>query len=126
MIIDSSAWIEYFMGTEAGTRVRRWVDGKEMLYTSPIILAEVYSKSVRVDGADRAQERVDFILDRCALIPLDAEIGQKAGEIHVEGKQKNKDFGLADAFALASANTRGLRVLTQDKHILMYPEGVKI
>ena len=112
MIIDSSAWIEYFMGTEAGTRVRRWVDGKEMLYTSPIILAEVYSKSVRVDGADRAQERVDFILDRCALIPLDAEIGQKAGEILVEGKQKNKDFGTHVVFRCSPRERGPFRILS--------------
>ncbi len=114
MMIDSFAWIEYFMGTEKGEKVREIVEGDEVLYTSPVILAEVFSKSQRTDG--RGKERVEFILRRCVVVELDDEIGIEAGKIHAEMKPKMKDFGMIDALILASAKKRGLKILTGDKH----------
>lgn len=114
MMIDSFAWVEYFMGTEKGKKVREIVESDEILYTSPVILAEIYSKSQRTDG--RGEERVNFILKRCVVVELDEEIGIEAGKIHAEMKPKVKDFGMIDALILASAKKKGLKVLTGDKH----------
>ena len=101
MLIDSFAWIEYFMGTEMGEEVKEVVESGEQLYTSPIVIAEIYSKSLRTDG--RAEERRDFIVKRCASIPIEEEIAVEAAKIHAEAKKTMNDFGLADAFVLASA-----------------------
>ena len=114
MMIDSFAWVEYFMGTEKGEKVREIVESDQVLYTSPVILAEIYSKSQRTDG--RGEERVNFILERCAVVELDEEIGLEAGKIHAEMKPKVRDFGMIDALILASAKKKGLKVLTGDKH----------
>jgi len=35
-LLDSFAWIEYFMGSERGVKVRNYVDGLEPLYTPSI------------------------------------------------------------------------------------------
>jgi predicted nucleic acid-binding protein len=68
------------------------VEGNSQLYTSPIVIAEIYSKS-RTDG--NAQERTDFIIKRCAIVVLDEKIAIEAAKIHAENKVKTLDFGLA-------------------------------
>lgn len=90
MLLDSFAWMEYFMGTQEGEKVRRFVDDDIQLYTSPIVIAEIYSKSLRTDG--NAEERKDFIVKRCALIVLDEIIAVEAAKIHAEKKIKTPDF----------------------------------
>ena len=61
MLVDSFAWIEYFMGTEKGEKVKDIVESNVRLYTSPIVIAEIYSKSLRTNG--RAEERERFIFE---------------------------------------------------------------
>jgi len=116
MLIDSFAWIEYFMGTDKGIEVKKIVDDTTIAYTSPIIIAEIYSKSIRTDGIEKAEERKDFILHRCVFVPADEEIALEAGKIHAQMKKKVRDFGLADAFILATANKKNTRILTGDPH----------
>jgi predicted nucleic acid-binding protein len=116
MFIDSFAWIEYFMGTVKGRTVKKIIDAKEITYTSPTVIAEIFSKSVRTDGQDKARERADFIVDRCVLIQTDENIAVEAGRLHGELKLKIRDFGLADAFILASARSKGAKVVTGDPH----------
>ncbi len=123
MFIDSSAWIEYFMGTKKGIEVKKIIDESSIAYTSPTVIAEIYSKSIRTDGPQKADERVDFILDRCVFVATDEKIAMSAGEIHGEMKPHIK-FGLADAFVLATARSRGVRVLTGDSHFKYLEDAV--
>ncbi|MBC2709303.1 MAG: PIN domain-containing protein [Methanosarcinales archaeon] len=122
MLLDSFAWMEYFMGTQEGEKVRRFVDDDIQLYTSPIVIAEIYSKSLRTDG--NAEERKDFIIKRCALIVLDEIIAVEAAKIHAEKKIKTPDFGLADALILASARNRKIKVVTGDPHFKDFKDAV--
>jgi len=121
MFLDSFAWMEYFMGTLKGGKVKRFIDDDLQLYTSPIVIAEIYSKSLRTDG--RAEERKDFILKRCALVLLDENIAIEAAKIHAENKVKIPDFGLADAIILASARSRKTKVLTGDPHFKNFEDA---
>jgi len=116
MLIDSSAWTEYFMGTAKGEKAKKVIEGKGLTYTCAIVIAEIYSKSLRTDGAERAEERVNFIAERCVFIPLDEDAARSAGIIHGEMKAHIKDFGMADAFILAAARERNARILTSDTH----------
>ena len=122
MLLDSFAWMEYFMGTQEGEKVRRFVDDDIQLYTSPIVIAEIYSKSLRTDG--NAEERKDFIVKRCALIVLDEIIAVEAAKIHAEKKIKTPDFGLADALILASARNRKIKVVTGDPHFKDFKDAI--
>ncbi len=124
MLIDSFAWIEYFMGTEMGEEVKEVVESGELLYTSPIVIAETYSKSLRTDG--RAEERRNFIVKRCAVIPIDEKIAVDAAKIHAKAKKTMKDFGLADAFVLASARYKNVKVLTGDPHFKDFSESIML
>ncbi len=124
MLLDSFAWVEYFMGTKKGEKVKRLVDDNIQLYTSPIVIAEIYSKSLRTDK--NAEERKDFIIKRCAIITLDENISVDAAKIHAENKVKTPDFGLADAFILASARSRKMMVLTEDPHFKNFEDAVML
>ncbi len=124
MMLDSFAWMEYFMGTRKGEKVKRFVDDDSQLYTSPIVIAEIYSKSLRTDG--RAEERKDFIMKRCAAVLLDVNIAVEAAKIHAENKVKIPDFGLADAIILASARSRRIKVLTGDPHFENFDDAVML
>lgn len=124
MLLDSFAWLEYFMGTERGEKVKRLVDDNIQLYTSPIVIAEVYSKSLRTDK--KAEERNDFIMKRCAMVTLDENIAIEAAKIHAENKMKSLDFGLADAFILASARNRKIKVVTGDPHFKDFDDAVML
>jgi predicted nucleic acid-binding protein len=120
MILDSSAWMEYFMGTDKGKKVKQLVESSKELHTSPIILAEIYSKSIRIEQEAKARQRVEFVLKRTSVIEVNEKIGIEAGSIHAEGKQKAKDFGLADALILASARSKKVKVLTSDRHLKFF------
>ncbi len=124
MLIDSSAWIEYFMGTEKGEKVRKIIDDDEQVYISPVVLAEIYSKSIRTDG--KQDERRDFMVKRCVVVSIDERIAVQAAKIHAEAKKDIKNFGLADAFILATAREREIKVLTGDPHFRNFLESVML
>lgn len=124
MMLDSFAWMEYFMGSPKGEKVQKLVDDDSQLYTSPIVIAEIYSKSLRTDG--KAEERKDFIIKRCAVIAFDVKIAVEAAKIHAQNRVKTHDFGLADAIILASARSRKTKVLTGDIHFKNFKDAVML
>ena len=70
-VIDSYAWIEYFMGTKAGKKVKPIIEGLEEKITPTICLAEIYAKTIRVENEELAEKQRVFIKERSALAPLD-------------------------------------------------------
>ena len=126
MFLDSFAWIEYLEGTPRGKQVRSLVAGPEALFTCPIVIAEVYSRIARTKSATAASDAITFILHRTALVEHDTTIALEAGHIHVDMKGKHRGFGLADAFVLAAARSRGVKVLTGDAHFDGLPEAVML
>ena len=71
-------------------------------------------------------ENRDFMVKRCAIVPIDEGIGVHAAKIHAEAKKDIKDFGLADAFILATVREEGIKVLTGDLHFRSFPESVML
>ncbi|CAG0948934.1 hypothetical protein METP3_00072 [Methanosarcinales archaeon] len=124
MMLDSFAWMEYFMGSPKGEKVQKLVDDDSQLYTSPIVIAEIYSKSLRTDG--KAEERKDFIIKRCVVVAFDVKIAVEAAKIHAQNRVKIHDFGLADAIILASARSRKTKVLTGDPHFKNFKDAVML
>lgn len=116
-LIDSFAWIEYFMGTARGRRVRGIMEkvAAECL-VSAINIAEIYSKSIKTDGVARAEERRRFITSRCAVVEVSEGMAVEAAKIDVEMKGKVKGWGLADSIVLATARTSGAQIITGDEH----------
>jgi PIN domain nuclease of toxin-antitoxin system len=56
-LIDSYAWMGYFMGTKAGEKVKPVIEGAEEKITPTICLAEIYAKTLQVEGEEMAENR---------------------------------------------------------------------
>jgi len=112
--LDSFAWIEYFMGSERGSKVRGYVEGGEPLYTPSICLTEVKSRYLR-EGRDPTA-RINLITERSFIISVNEEIALLAADI----KQKYK-LHTIDAIIYAAAQYKKLKLVTGDQHFESLP-----
>lgn len=115
-IIDSYAWIEYFMGTKSGEKVKPIIEGLEEKITPTICLAEVYAKTIKTEGEEMAEKQKKFIKERSALAPLDEKTAIKAAKIDAEMKKKNEGWGLADSIVYATGLIKEAKIVTGDTH----------
>ena len=114
-VVDTFAWIEYFEGTALGTRVRDLLeDPANRLMTPAPILAEIRSKFLR-EGRD-ADPPSSAVENLSEIVALDGSIARAAGDEHARRRKVMKDFGMMDAFLLATALARGATILTGDPH----------
>jgi len=122
-VIDSYAWLEYFMGTSAGEKARKVIDSSaDEKLTPTICVAEIYAKVLRVEGVEKAEAQRAFIKLRSAVVSLTEEISVEAAKIDVEMKKKVAGWGLADSIVLGTARKKRARVLTGDEHFLNVEE----
>lgn len=122
-VIDSYAWLEYFMGTGAGEEARKVIDSVDDEKLTPTIcVTEIYSKSLKVEGSESAELRRSFIKSRSAIVTLTEEIAVEAAKIDVEMKRKMKGWGMADSIVLGTTRKKKAKVLTGDEHFLALKE----
>ena len=125
--MDSYAWLEYFMGTEAGARVKEIVDSEtDEKLTPSICLAEIYAKILGTEDEQKAELRRAFIKSRSALIPLTEELAVEAAKTDVAMKKKVRSWGLADSIVLSTARNRNGKVATGDPHFRGLDESYMI
>lgn len=114
-IVDAWAWIEYFRGTEHGTKLNDILeDPNTDIYTCAITIAEIISKTAR--EGQNVEAAYDMLLSNSQIIKLDEQISKQAGLLHSKMRQTSKDFGIADAFILAAANKLEAKIITGDPH----------
>ncbi len=87
-------------------------------------MAEIVSKFIRRGRDPRLALRA--LEDNSTLQVVDTGLAKLAGELHADIKKKIHDFGLADAFVLATARSKVANVLTGDPHFKGLPETVMI
>ena len=104
---DTSAWIEYFSGSDLGRIVKGYVDGMETIYTPVIDLLEIKTKYIRENK--KWKSRIDFIFERSSIIDINSNIALIAADM-------KKEFSLysIDAIIYASARTMKSKLLTKD------------
>ncbi len=112
-VIDSYAWVEYFRGTKKGIVAKKFIESKKSA-TASITLAELAEKYER-EQKD-FEEDMRFILSQTKIVSLDTETALSAGKINCENKKKIKNWGMADAIILATANKLNAKVVTGDEH----------
>ncbi|MDI6690829.1 MAG: type II toxin-antitoxin system VapC family toxin [Candidatus Bathyarchaeota archaeon] len=115
-IIDSYAWIEYFMGTKAGEKAKPIIEGLEEKITPTICLAEVYAKTIKVESEKLAEKQRTFIKERSALAPLDETVAIESAKMDVTMKKKIKGWGLADSIVYATGSIKKAEIVTGDEH----------
>jgi predicted nucleic acid-binding protein len=122
-VIDAYAWIEYLIGSEAGSEVNTILENySNEIYTCAVTVAEVISKVSR-EGRD-VEIAYDVVVNNSQVIDVDEELSKETGLLHFKMRKTEKDFGLADAYVLATARKLKSKVLTGDKHFRNVKEAV--
>lgn len=118
-LLDTWAWIEFYIGSEKGKQVYELLKSDEKCYTSIVSLAELSdnfeSGNLQADSSWR--EIRGFIESNTEIAYLDPETCSEAGKIKQEEREKYPDFGLMDAIILATARREEIEIVTGDKHL---------
>ena len=115
-VIDSYAWVEYFMGTEAGEKVKPIIESQEEKITPTICLAEVYAKTLKTESKELAEKQRAFIKEKSALSSLDEATAVESAKIQTKMKKEINGWGLADSIVYATALLKKAEVITGDQH----------
>ena len=123
-VVDAYAWIEYLDGTDSGNKVSAILENNDAIFTCAVTLGEVVSKVARM-GKD-AKVAYDVLLGNSQLVIVDEELSLQAGLLHCEMRKTAKNFGLADAYVLATARRLESKILTGDPHFKPLKEAIMI
>ena len=124
-VVDTYAWIEYLDGSERGKHVAIIVeDSAHKIYVSAATVAEVTSKFLRT--GKNPSVAVHCLDTLSTSISLNREIALSAGEIHFETTRNVKDFGMLDAFVVATAKHVQAKILTGDSDFKSFKNVVLI
>ncbi len=113
MILDSWAWVEYFLGSPSGKKVRQFILGKD-LCCSVLSIAEVADWCVR-NGLD-SRKYLETITALATVLVFDSEMAEKAGNSLAGLKRNSPGIGMVDAIIYAQALSAGLLLVTGDRH----------
>jgi predicted nucleic acid-binding protein len=115
-VIDSYAWIEYFMGTEAGKKAKPIIESSEEKITPTICLAEVYAKTLKVESKELAEKQRAYIKEKSAIAALDELIAVESAKVQAKMKKEIEGWELADSIVYATALLKKAEVVTGDEH----------
>ena len=114
-ILDTYAWIEYFIGSTKGTRVKKILENARNTFTTlECGIAELYEWCIK--------EKIDFsrlfniVRSLSSIEPVSLNNWIEAAKIKIERRQHVRDFGLMDAIILANQKEFKCRIVTGDKH----------
>jgi predicted nucleic acid-binding protein len=125
MLLDTSALVEILL-RKPGDPVFDAIEaalGDEALFASPIHLGELADAARRQDlPVDQVVQAARTIVD---LVPLDADLAIQASALKAEARRRKagRGFSLIDGIGLASARSRGLRLLTFDAEFEGFPDA---
>jgi len=120
MLFDTSAWIEFFQGTEKGKKVREILDLEEN-FTSIVTFAEITFWCLKNNQENKIMPYLEGIKKGSKVIDLEEIIVINAGKLNYERKKVVKNWGLMDSFLLSTALLFGLKILTKDSHFRNLP-----
>jgi len=129
IVVDSYAWVEYFLGSEKGTKVEKYIESGEAI-TPSIVLAEIARKYLR-EGIDEKEvrKRLDFIVAKSTIIEMDVNLSIEAGKAYLEllekvRAEKLKAPSLTDGIILATSRILKAKIITEDEHFRSLSEVI--
>ena len=113
MLVDTSAWIEYFKATEKGKRIVSLLQEGRALYTCPLTIAELTHWCLKnnKDPLPFIQKVMSF----SRLLDLTVDILVVSAKICYKERIKNDKIGMIDCIIYASALAHNLPLLTTDQ-----------
>lgn len=114
-IVDTYAWIEYFIGSKKGEKAAVIIDdSNEPLITVECCLAEVRGWTLR--ERQEFNEIYAIVKSNSEILRVFTRLWIRAAEIRHEVRETVPDFGLIDSVILTVQEEKGCRVLTGDSH----------
>ena len=113
MLFDTSAWIEFFIKSEKGEIVKKYLESEEC-HTCIVTIAEISNWAMRENL--NANGLVQFIFSATKILNLNSEISILAGKINYRRKKFVNKWGMMDSLILATALCYDLRILTKDSY----------
>jgi predicted nucleic acid-binding protein len=114
-IVDTSLWLEYFAGTEAGKTVAASIKNTDELIVPTITLYEAFKK-ILLEKNEEAAKFAVVNMKRGNVISLNDELSINAAKI-----SKDKKLPMADSIIYATALKYGCILWTQDSHFTGLP-----
>lgn len=107
-VVDSSGWIEYFLGRPNAGFFRTVIHDTSKLLVPTVCLIEVIRYVTRAASRDAAQEAAGQ-MQRASVISLDEELAHLAARLGLKHK-----LPLADAIVYATSQAHNATLYTQD------------
>lgn len=118
ILIDTSAWIEYFSGGIFSKKIETLLLGEDNI-TPTIVLAEL---SIRAEKESwKFESYLNFIKSKSIIIELNEQIITYIGKIYLAQRKIKSGFGICDAIIYSTALFEKAEVLTKDNDF----EGLK-
>jgi len=131
MVFDSYAWVEYFLGSDSGRIVKKYINVEEVV-TPFIVLAEIARKYLR-EGVEEKDvvKRLNFIAANSAVAEIDVELSIAAAKAYLEltekaKAEKLKKPSLTDGIVLATGRLLKAKIVTGDEHFKALNEVIHI
>lgn len=115
-LIDTSAWIEWLIGSPTGKVVATFLPGEADWLVPTMVQLELTKWMTREVGEEKSDQVMAFT-QLCQIVPLDTETALLAADLC----RKHK-LATADAVVLASAKINGADLLTCDRHFSGLPD----
>ena len=117
-VVDTSAWIEWLIGSPLGKRLGNEFPGKPYCIVPTIVQLELSKWLMRELGEEKTDQVIAYTL-KCLVVPLDTTIALLAADLHRQYK-----LATADAIVYATAQRYGAELLTCDEHFKGLPGAV--
>lgn len=108
--VDSSAWIEYFIGGSNASEFAEPIESVQDLVVPSLTIYEVFKRVAPVVGESRALEAVG-VMTAGRVVDLSASVALEAARVSLEEK-----LAMAGSIILATARLGGAVLWTQDAH----------
>jgi predicted nucleic acid-binding protein len=109
-VVDTSAWIEWLIGSALGKRLASDFPAQNEWLVPTLVQLELSKWLLREADADRADSVIARTM-QCVVVPMNTGIALLAAELH----QRHR-LATADAIVYATAQLHGADLLTCDAH----------
>jgi len=132
IVVDSYAWIELFLGSPMGSKVRELIETADESFTPDSVLAELSRKYFREGAAEKlVSERLSAVQGASQVINIAPDLAVHASKAYLDlveraKKRKLQSPSLFDGLVLGTARLRDAKVVTADAHFKDLPETIWI
>ncbi len=118
MLLDTSAWTEFFIKSSEGEKVKESIKNQNC-YTSMTSIAEISNWAAKQNK--NTEELIGFVKSLTQMIELSDRISARSGELNFQRKKIERNWGMLDSFILSTAQIYNLKILTKDRHFKDLP-----